>query len=218
MRPIRIVPAGDAALVAVLGDRIDVELNRRAVALAGALGRRRPPLRDVVVGYASVTIYFDPLAEDVPALEAELRELDEAPQAEETPDGQLIEVPVAYGGVDGPDLEAVAARAGVSSREAAAIHAAVTYRVFMLGYLPGFAYMAATDPRLALPRRAAPRERVPAGSVAIAAGQTGIYPLEAPGGWHLIGRSPLRVYDPGRDEPCMFRPGDRVRFHAVSVA
>jgi KipI family sensor histidine kinase inhibitor len=103
----------------------------------------------------------------------------------------------------------------VSEEDVVMMHARVTYRVYMVGFIPGFAYMASVDPRIAVPRRATPRERVPAGSVAIAAGQTGIYPMETPGGWHLIGRTHVRPYDPARDEPFLFRPGDEVRFHAV---
>jgi len=132
-----------------------------------------------------------------------------------TAEGRLLDVPVVYGGEYGPDLAVVAAHAHVSEEDVVAMHAEVAYHVYMVGFVPGFAYMASVDPRIALPRRATPRQRVPAGSVAIAAGQTGIYPIETPGGWHLIGRTDVRPYDPQRAEPFLFRPGDQVRFHAV---
>jgi KipI family sensor histidine kinase inhibitor len=112
-------------------------------------------------------------------------------------------------------LASVANSAGVTEAEAIALHSGVTYRVYVVGFVPGFAYMASVDPRLVLPRRAIPRTRVPAGSVAIAAGQTGIYPTETPGGWHVIGRTPLKPYDAARSQPFAFKPGDRVRFHAI---
>jgi KipI family sensor histidine kinase inhibitor len=130
----------------------------------------------------------------------------------------VLDVPVCYGGACGPDLAEVAAHAQASEDDVIAMHAGRTYRVYLLGFLPGFAYMASVDPRIAIPRRAVPRERVPAGSVAIAAGQTGIYPMESPGGWHLIGRTSLVPYDPDRTEPFLFRAGDQVRFHAVDRA
>ena len=129
--------------------------------------------------------------------------------------GATIDVPVCYGGDFGPDLADVAALGGCTEDEVVRLHSGTEYRVYVVGFVPGFAYMGVVDDRLALPRRAAPRTRVPAGSVAIAAGQTGIYPMETPGGWHLLGRTPIRPFDPGRAEPVLFRPGDRVRFHAI---
>jgi biotin-dependent carboxylase-like uncharacterized protein len=126
--------------------------------------------------------------------------------------GRFIEVPVSYGGEAGPDLSEIATKTGLAETEIARRHAEATYRVFMLGFLPGFAYMASVDESIAAARRASPRVRVPAGSVGIAGRQTGIYPLESPGGWQIIGRTPSRVFDPMRAEPCLFAPGDSVRF------
>ena len=133
-------------------------------------------------------------------------------------DAREIHVDVCYGGEYGPDLSEVADYARVSPEDVVALHTGVTYRVYMLGFLPGFAYMASVDSRLAVPRRATPRLRVAAGSVAVAAGQTGIYPIEAPGGWHVIGRTHLTPYEPGREEPFLFRPGDRVSFRSIPRA
>lgn len=216
MADLRIVSAGDAALLIELPARMDRGTNARAVALAHGVGARcASELRDVVVGYCSVTLYFDPLVVDVASLEAEVRAVDAALPESVPVAGRLVHVPVCYGGEYGPDLADVAASAGLSEGDVVAMHAGVTYHVYMLGFVPGFAYMASVDPRIALPRRAIPRERVPAGSVAIAAGQTGIYPMETPGGWHLIGRTHLRLYDAVRADAFLFRPGDQVTFHPV---
>jgi inhibitor of KinA len=130
--------------------------------------------------------------------------------------GARIEVPVCYGGELGPDLPWVAAQLGCAEADVIALHASREYRVFVVGFVPGFAYMGPVDPRLALARRSNPRTRVPAGSVAIAAGQTGIYPMETPGGWHLLGRTTVRPFDASRVEPVLFRPGDRVTFRSIT--
>jgi inhibitor of KinA len=216
MADLRFVCAGDAALLIELPGGIERETSVRAIALARGLDQRcRDRLLDVVVGYCSVTLYFDPLAVDPAWLEAEALAVAASLPTRAAVEGRLLDVPVCYGGAYGPDLADVAAHAQMSEEDVVTMHARVTYHVYMVGFMPGFAYMASVDPRIALPRRSTPRERVPAGSVAIAAGQTGIYPMETPGGWHLIGRTHVRPYDPARAEPFLFRPGDEVRFHAV---
>lgn len=217
MTDMRIAPAGDAALLVELPQAIEPAISARAIALAAALRSRwGSVLRDVVVGYCSVTVYFDPLNVDAAWLEAAVVELGRQ-AAKAAPDaGDLVDVPVCYGGDLGPDLADVALHAGCSEDAVADLHCSTTYRVYMTGFVPGFPYMARVDPRLTLPRRAVPRTRVPAGSVALAAGQTGIYPMETPGGWHLIGRTPLKPYDPRRARPFLFKPGDRVRFHRMT--
>ena len=213
---VRVVPAGDAAIRVELPDRIDPAISDRAIALANAVRRHcAAAVRDVVVGYSTVTVYFDPLHVDVADLEEHVTRLARAGAAKVDGGTTLVDVPVCYGGEEGPDLAAVAETAGVTEADAIALHSGVTYRVYVVGFVPGFAYMATVDPRLALPRRATPRTRVPAGSVAIAAGQTGIYPSETPGGWHLIGRTPLKPYDATRAHPFAFKPGDRVRFRPI---
>ncbi len=186
----RILPAGDAALVVELPERIDAELNAWCVALSRALVFRLGTIvRDVVVGYCSVTVYFDPLRVDAAWLEREVAASAGDVDVEDAPKGPLIEVPVCYGGDAGPDLADVAAFAACSEAEAIELHAGREYRVYMVGFVPGFAYMAEVEPRIAAPRRASPRTAVPAGSVAIAGGQTGIYPAVTPGGWNIIGRT-----------------------------
>ena len=217
MSDLRIVPAGDAALLVELPARIDPAVSSQAVALARAVKSRcAASVRDVVVGFSSVTVYFDPLQVDATALEVDLRQAALELSDRATEEGALIDVDVCYGGEFGPDLADVAAFANATEEEVIGLHSETTYRVYVVGFVPGFPYMASVHPRLALPRRATPRTRVPAGSVAIAAGQTGIYPMETPGGWHLIGRTGVKPYDDSRAEPFLFTPGDRVRFHAVN--
>src|SRR3982750_894647 len=191
MGDFRIAAAGDAAWLLEWPSGIDPAISGRAVLLADRARHLHPAVRDAVVGYCSVTVYFDPLRIDGDDLESQLRRLaDDLPEACDA-DGAEIDVKVCYGGEFGPDLTDVAARAGVREADVIALHAGRTYRVYVVGFIPGFPYMAMVDERLALPRRAIPRMRVPAGSVAIAAGQTGIYPRETPGGGHLLGRPPL---------------------------
>lgn len=212
----RIVFAGDSALLVELPPAIDPATSGRVITLAHELQSRHGAIiRDAVVGYCTLTVYFDPLKVDAAWLESVIRnaadEIGETPES----DGALVDVPVCYGGELGPDLPMVAEHAQCSEEEAVALHSAAVYRVYVVGFIPGFPYMARVDPRLALPRRSSPRPNVPAGSVAIAAGQTGIYPAETPGGWHLIGRTPVKPYDPARAQPFLLRAGDRVRFYPI---
>src|SRR3954471_10961372 len=219
MSDFRIVAAGDAAWLVEWPARIDPDLNSRAVMLADRARQLNPAVRDAVVGYCSTTIYFDPLSIDGTELELELWQIASTlPAAPDTSRNEETTIGVCYGDEFGPDLADVAARVGMSEADVIALHTARTYRVYVVGFIPGFAYMASVDERLALPRRATPRLRVPAGSVAIAAGQTGIYPRETPGGWHLIGRTRLNPFDSSRSHPFVFAPGDRVRFHAIDRA
>jgi inhibitor of KinA len=217
MPPFRILPAGDAALVVTLPERIDPALNAWCIALSRALtSGLGTVVRDVVIGYCSVTVYFDPLKVDVAWLEGEIRDYAGAVDVESVAEGALVDVPVCYGGDLGPDLGAVAAFAACSEAEVIELHAGREYRVYMVGFVPGFAYMAEVDAKIAAPRRASPRTAVPFGSVAIAGGQTGVYPAVTPGGWNIIGRTPLAPYDPDRQEPFLFRAGDRVQFRPIA--
>ena len=209
----RIVAAGDSVLVVELEERIDPDINARAIALAGAIERARlPGVRDVVTTYRSVAVYFDPLRTEYDTLLARLGQEASRPSSATVDSRPAIEVPVCYGGEFGPDLESVAAFAGITPDDVVRLHTASVYRVFMLGFVPGFAYMGTVDPTIAAPRHSTPRVKVPLGSVGIAGVQTGIYPAETPGGWNLVGRTPLRPFDPARAEPFLFRAGDHVRF------
>ena len=203
-------PLGDAALLAELGTRLDTALNTRAIALAAALKKRRD-VRQAIAGYASVTVHFDPDQTTHEALTAAIQRLatKRPPMAEP---GRLHRIPVTY---DGPDLEAVAAQLHLTPAKIAEIHSRPIYRVFLVGFVPGWAYLGPLPEELELPRRHVPRTQVPTGSVAIAGRQTGIYPLPSPGGWHLIGRSSVKLFLPDSDPPCLFRAGDRVKFFAA---
>jgi inhibitor of KinA len=216
--PFDVLAAGDAALVVRLPERIDPELNAWCVALAHALEDRfGPTVRDVVIGYCSVTMYFDPLTVDAQWLEGETRAVAKGLEVDDEEGGRLVEVPVCYGGELGPDLLDVARFGGCSEEDVIELHVSREYRVYLVGFVPGFAYMAEVESRIAAPRRPSPRTAVPLGSVAIAGGQTGIYPAVTPGGWNIIGRTPVKPYDPAREGPFLFHPGDRVRFHRIAA-
>ena len=203
--------AGDSGLLLELEEAIDERINARAIAIAAMLRRDQPAgVRDVVSTYRTVAVHFDPLSVDLDVVRDAMERASVAPAATVT--GKTMDVPVQYGGEVGPDLAEVAGFAGASPEAAAAIHSDATYRVFMLGFMPGFAYMGSVDSKIAMPRRETPRVRVPAGSVGIAGLQTGVYPRESPGGWRLIGRTDARVFDASRAEACLFAPGDLVRF------
>ena len=207
--------AGDSALLLELEAVIDPAVNARAIAIAAAVAsEHRAGVRDVIPTYRSVAIHFDPLVADVDALRESLSRAADAPPAVIV--GALVEVPVAYGGENGPDLDEVATFAKLSPAAVVERHSAVEYRVFMLGFLPGFTYMGTVDDAIAAPRKATPRTRIPAGSVGIAGKQTGVYPRPSPGGWQLIGRTGLQVFDPFRTPASLFAPGDRVRFVRVA--
>jgi KipI family sensor histidine kinase inhibitor len=175
-------------------------------------------MEDAVAGTTSVLVTWNPDQTSPEQVRQALHQrLAQVASRARLPRGRLHLIPVVYGGPFGPDLDWVAATAGLSPQEVVQLHVQATYRVWMVGFLPGFAYMGPVDSRLALVRRATPRVRVPAGSVAIAGGMTGIYPVDSPGGWHVIGRTWVRLWEPRRRSPALLRPGDRVRFVAVSV-
>ena len=207
---VRVHPLGDAALLAELGTRLDTALNTRAIALASALQKRRD-VRRAIAGHNAVTVQFEPEQITHDALAAAIRRLaTKRPPVEEP--GRLHRIPVVY---DGPDLEQVAKRTGQSRERVIDLHGKPIYRVFLVGFVPGWAYLGPLANELILPRRATPRTSVPAGSVAIAGPETGIYPLQSPGGWHLIGRTSVKLFLPDSDPPSLFRAGDRVKFFPV---
>lgn len=216
-----LAPLGDRALLVDFGPRIDAALNQRVHALAARIrDAGLAGITDLVPAYASLAVHYRPEAWDTGAapfavLAEALRPLLEEDPHEAAESVRTVEIPVRYGGADGPDLEEVACAAGLSPADYSVRHAAGEYRVYMLGFTPGFAYLGGLDPALAAPRLAAPRTRVPAGSVGIAGEQTGVYPCDSPGGWRLIGRTDLVLFDPACGEPCLLRPGDRVRFVAA---
>jgi KipI family sensor histidine kinase inhibitor len=206
--------AGDSMVIVEFERTIDPAVNQHVIDLAARLrARALEGVRDIVPGYCTLGVHLDPLRADRGALDRAIA--DEGQTVERkpySPASRIVQIPVRYGGEDGPDLLAVADLAGMSADEVIGCHAAPTYRVYMLGFVPGFAYMGRVDRRIAAPRHRAPRERVPAGSVGIAAEQTGVYPMETPGGWQLIGRTNLRMFDPDREPASLLAPGDLVRF------
>ena len=214
---VRFRTVGEEGLAVELGTAIDEAVNARVHRLAALLRRERASkILEVVPTYRSLLILFDPLRIGRASLErAVLKHLGARGGAVATRRGRLVRVPVCYGGEFGPDLEYVAQHAGLAPQEVVDLHASVTYRVHMLGFTPGFPYLGGLPDALATPRLPEPRPRIPVGSVGIAGGQTGIYPLESPGGWRLIGRTPLRLFDPQARRPFLFSAGDRLRFEPV---
>jgi KipI family sensor histidine kinase inhibitor len=212
----RVVPAGDSALLVEFEERIDPVVNARAIALADAVqAAGLPGVRDVVPTFRSVAVYFDPVHTNGAALLACIDRHAQAPSAPAAAAREPIRIPVCYGGEAGPDLAGVAAFAGMSEDDVVIAHTSQAYRVFMLGFVPGFAYLGIVDERIAIPRLTTPRVRVPAGSVGIAGVQTGIYPADTPGGWRLIGRTPIKPFDPERADPFLMKAGDAVQFYPI---
>jgi KipI family sensor histidine kinase inhibitor len=218
---IQFEPLAEDALLLRFGDRIEPMINDRVHAAVAAL--RDLPALECVPAYASVLLRFEPAAwQGGDATSAHQRVERAARSALETRQapaegGRSHEIPVCYGGSHGPDLHELARHLGLSETAVVARHAGADYRVAMLGFAPGFPYLLGLDPALAMPRRVDPRTRVPTGSVAIGGAQTGIYPAELPGGWHLIGRTPLRLFDADADTPSLLAAGDRVHFRAIDA-
>jgi inhibitor of KinA len=210
---VRALPLGDRAILLQYGDRIDPAIHARVTSVAQAIEQAPPAgVTEVATAYATLAVWFDPAQRRFSDLSRELCGIaDQAAETDPTAGRQWV-IPVRY---DGPDLMEVAEQVGLTRDEVIRRHAAPIYRVYMLGFVPGFAYLGELDPSLVLPRRSTPRQRVPAGSVAIAGAQTGVYPLETPGGWHLIGRTDLRMFDPVRHPPALLAAGDVVRFAPV---
>lgn len=216
-------PFGDAAVLVTIGERADSVLAARAQGLAGDLDSLRGDAGGfgrAVPAHASVLVPFDPavlrLDDALTAIRQRAASAEHrsgrAGRDEPAPDGPSIDIPVRYGGLDGPDLDEVAATLGLTPADVLELHAGATYRVLFLGFAPGFAYLGGLPAELAAPRRASPRERVAAGSVGIAGEQTAVYPIAMPGGWQLIGRTDVRLFDPALAEPALLRPGAIVRF------
>jgi len=209
---IRLLWCGDTALTVEFGDRIDPGLNARVLALDARLRDAAcPGLVETVPTYRSLTLHLDPVAVDPARLEATVRDRAALPVPVAAP-RRVWRVPVMYGGAFGIDLDDVAAHHGLSPTAVIERHAAPDYRVVMLGFLPGYAYLDGLDPGLALSRRSTPRPTTPAGTISIGGVQALIASIAAPSGWHLLGRTPVRAFLPGRDPVFLFEPGDGIRF------
>jgi len=205
----QITPAGDRALLVRVADTMSEEALATVLALERALRRRSPGgLRSMVPAYASLLCAYDPEVTDFDRLAAGVRAI-RLPRRPALPAGRQVDVPVRY---EGPDLERVAGQTGLAVPDVVARHAGLTYLVYGVGFAPGFTYCGELPPELATPRLGSPRTVVPAGSVGIAGRQTGIYAVASPGGWNMIGRTEMQLFDSGRRPPALLRPGDRIRF------
>ena len=211
----RILPCGDSALTVEFGDTVDPDLNARVLALDAALAADPPPgIGEAIPTYRSLYVHYDPVAIRFAELAARMRALALACKSQPEP-GRRWRVPVVYGEEFGWDLEAVAEHHHLSPQEVIARHVDAEYRVYMIGFMPGYAYLGGLDPSIATPRRDDPRPETPAGAVMIGGVQAGIQCLAAPSGWHVLGRTPFRNFSPGRVPIFLLSPGDTVRFVAV---
>ncbi len=220
-------PLGDCALLLEVGDQADSATINQVRALGEHLSAQGlPGIRDLVPALCSLAVHYDPESWRDDANERSPYEILVAAIQTTLPDvttlsvtdGRLFEIPVCYEGQYGEDLPSFAQAQNLAPEQVVAIHSASVYTVYMLGFAPGFAYLGQLDERLVSPRRATPRALVPSGSVAVANQYTGIYPAALPGGWHIIGRTPLRLFDASRDQPSLLSAGDRVKFVPVSAA
>ena len=213
----KVLPAGDTALVVEFGEHVDRRISTRVLALARRLAEARlDGIVEIVPTFRSLLVHYDPLTLPVAVLMARVVDLMPGPQTAEEP-GRLWRLPACYDASLAPDLDDVAAAVGLSCAQVIERHSAATYHVYMLGFLPGQAYMGDVPAELALPRRQVPRTRIPAGSLAMTGAMTCIFPLETPCGWHIVGRSPIPLWQPGQHPQALLAPGDKVTFAPVSL-
>lgn len=209
----KIKPAGDRAVLVEMGNSISETINRQVMFLERKIAEHGiPGVRETVPGYASLLVYYHPLLTDGHAVTEAIRRLASQMDGSVDRQGKIVEIPVCYGGCYGEDLGFVADHAGLSEEEVIHLHSGSEYRIYMLGFLPGFPYLGGMDKRLFTPRLPNPRIRIPAGSIGIGGEQTGIYPIASPGGWRLIGRTPYRLFSPDQDGKLPYEAGDRIRF------
>ena len=215
----KILSCGECAVTVEFSRQINSRAGAAAIALAAQLRQRDVAgICEIIPTYRSVTICYDPLIisyKDLKRLVASCIRHSHA-SAQEGAAIQRFYIPVCYGGAFGPDLEYIAWRTGLDPQEVVRRHISREYPINMIGFLPGFPYLSGLDASIAAPRLENPREQIPAGSVGIGGSQTGVYPIASPGGWRLIGRTPVRLYDPHRNPPVLYRAGDRIRFCPVS--
>ena len=212
MKP-RIVPLGDSTLLVQFGDEIDLTINQRVHTFANLIANSViSGVIETVPAYATLLVHYDSLILSFTQIKDHLRAQISQMEENESRKPRRIEVPVRYGGELGPDLEFVASHCGLRVENVIRIHSGKIYSVYMMGFTPGYPYMGKLDDALITPRLETPRTRVPAGTVAIAGSQTGIYSIESPGGWQLIGWTPLKLFDPESESPFLFSPGDEVKF------
>ena len=213
------IPYSDCAVLVKFGDSIDAETGARVAEFTAEV--RAAEIRGVlelIPAYSSLTVVFDPLLTDGKSIVRSLKAARRHGRGHIDFRPVQYELPVCYEGEFAPDLSSVAQLAGISTKEVIELHTQPSYRIYMLGFLPGFAYLGGLSSRIAVPRLESPRIKIPRGSVGIGGSQTGIYPLDSPGGWRLIGRTPAEVYTPESERPILYRAGDRIRFYPVSIS
>lgn len=217
MKKAKILTAGDSALLIEFEQKIAPEINAQITAFVHLLKEQHiEGVTDLIPAFASLLINYDPRVIGYKDLKARIEELLKIEVSEEASEARVFEIPVCYGGEYGPDIANIAENAGLSEQEVIDIHCSKNYLIYMLGFLPGFVYLGGLDERIHTPRLANPRISIPAGSVGIAASQTGIYPLNSPGGWQLLGMTPVKTYDPERETPILVEAGDYIRFVPVT--
>lgn len=215
--PPRLLSAGESCVVVDFGEHIDYNINRKVQALRKALKKADFPwVRELVPTYRSLAIYLDPLRENPQNIEKKIEEVLRTLPKDTLQSGEVVDIPVCYGGDFGADLAFVASSTNLSEEEVIRQHSGREYYCYMLGFTPGFPYLGGMDSSLATPRLAKPRQVIPPGSVGIADQQTGIYSIESPGGWQLIGRTPLKLFDPGKNPPILLDAGLWIRFVPIS--
>jgi len=211
--------SGDRALLAEYGEGIDPVVNEKVRAVTSLLKRNLPDgVEAVVPAYRNLSLVYDPLVTTLERLTAILHGLEADLQAVAVAETKTVLIPVCYGGEFGPDIGVVAHLTGLKEDQIVALHTSVDYRIYMIGFTPGFCYLGGLDSRLQTPRRKTPGTNLPAGSVGIAESQTGMYPVDSPGGWQIIGRTPLRLFAPARETPFLYEAGNRIRFVPIDEA
>ncbi len=214
----RFLTGGDKALFIEFGDAIEPELNRRVRRLLLAIQKARiPGLIEMVPTYRSLLVYYEPLQISPNELRDRLETLEQRTEDSEFPEPTVTEIPTVYGNEYGPDLEFVAKHNGLSPEEVVRIHTSTVYLIYMLGFIPGFTYLGGMSSSIATPRLETPRSKIPTGSVGIAGNQTGVYPAESPGGWRLIGRTPIELFHPDKEPPALLQTGNYVSFVEVTA-
>ena len=214
----RILIAGDSAIALEFGNAIDPEVCTRARAVRKTIEKARiHGIKELVQTYTSVMVHYDPLLIGYDALLKKLKKVLDSVDLSLGADHKIImDIPVCYGGIYGPDMQTVCEHTGLSEEEVIRLHSEPDYQIYMMGFMPGFVYLGGMNPRLETPRLSSPRPRLEAGSVGIAAKQTGMYPLASPGGWQIIGRTPIKPYDPDREKPILYESGEYLRFVPIT--
>lgn len=219
----RFLPAGDSAITVEFGREIDLNINNQVAAMRTVIEAaidegKLKGIVELVPTYGSLLVVYDQLDVGYAGLIEQLKILAEGLESVEIPDREVVEIPVVYGGEYGPDLGIVAQLNSLSEDEVIKRHSEAEYPIYMLGFVAGFPYLGGMDKSIAAPRKQTPRLKIPAGSVGIAGQQTGIYSVESPGGWQIIGRTPLKLYDAAREKPILLRAGQSIRFKPITEA